>query len=225
MRCSISSSRRPRLRDLTALRNVSNVVFEPREQGTVLSFEIKSVEEVSAGSKVVRVDAQVRRPDGQTARETAARHDLGADDHRSGGGRFNSTFVICHRRSRFSRRTAAVLAIDSRLPAPRIRCRHLHRHVRPSLALGIDEHLGVDEPDVDAAGGRFPGVHSTAGLRRGTRSRRLRRGPERCQPDGGRAARAARSCATSLSSAGTDNAAATSPICRLSAREGLNHHW
>ncbi len=58
-----------RLRDLTALRNVSNVVFEPREQGTVLSFEIKSVEEVSAGSKVVRVDAQVRRPDGQTARE------------------------------------------------------------------------------------------------------------------------------------------------------------
>jgi hypothetical protein len=58
-----------RLRDLTALRNVSSVVFEPREQGTVLSFEIKSVEEVSAGSKVVRVDAQVRRPDGQTARE------------------------------------------------------------------------------------------------------------------------------------------------------------
>jgi hypothetical protein len=58
-----------RLRDLTALRNVSNVVFEPREQGTVLSFEIKSVEDVSAGSKVVRVDAQVRRPDGQTARE------------------------------------------------------------------------------------------------------------------------------------------------------------
>jgi hypothetical protein len=58
-----------RLRDLTALRNVSNVVFEPREQGTVLSFEIKSVEQVSAGSKVVRVDALVRRPDGQTARE------------------------------------------------------------------------------------------------------------------------------------------------------------
>jgi hypothetical protein len=58
-----------RLRDLTALRNVSNVVFEPREQGTVLSFEITSVEEVSPGSKVVRVDAQVRRPDGQTARE------------------------------------------------------------------------------------------------------------------------------------------------------------
>jgi hypothetical protein len=58
-----------RLRDLTALRSVSNVVFEPREQGTVLSFEIKSVEQVSAGSKVVRIDAQVRRPDGQTARE------------------------------------------------------------------------------------------------------------------------------------------------------------
>ena len=58
-----------RLRDLTALRNVSSVVFEPREQGTVLSFEIKSVEQVSAGSQVVRVDAQVRRPDGQTARE------------------------------------------------------------------------------------------------------------------------------------------------------------
>jgi hypothetical protein len=58
-----------RLRDLTALRNLSSVVFEPREQGTVLSFEIKSVEEVSAGSKVVRVDARVRRPDGQIARE------------------------------------------------------------------------------------------------------------------------------------------------------------
>jgi len=58
-----------RLRDLTALRTVSNVVFEPREQGTVLGFEIKSVEEVSPGSKIVRVEAQVRRPDGQTARE------------------------------------------------------------------------------------------------------------------------------------------------------------
>ena len=58
-----------RLRDLTALRNVSSVVFEPREEGTVLSFEIKSVEKVSAGSKLVRVDAQVRRPDGQIARE------------------------------------------------------------------------------------------------------------------------------------------------------------
>jgi len=58
-----------RLRDLTALRSISNVVFEPREQGTVLSFDIKGVEEVSAGSKLVRVEAQVRRPDGQTARE------------------------------------------------------------------------------------------------------------------------------------------------------------
>jgi hypothetical protein len=59
-----------RIRDLTALRNVSSVVFEPREQGTVLSFEIKSVEEVSAGSTLVRVAAQVRRPDGQIAPET-----------------------------------------------------------------------------------------------------------------------------------------------------------
>jgi hypothetical protein len=58
-----------RLRDLTALRNVSSVVFEPREQGTVLSFEITSVEELSADSRIVRVDAQVRRPDGQTTRE------------------------------------------------------------------------------------------------------------------------------------------------------------
>jgi hypothetical protein len=58
-----------RLRDLTAVRGVSSVVFEPREQGTVLSFDIKSVEEVSAGSRVVRVDARVRRPDGQTVRE------------------------------------------------------------------------------------------------------------------------------------------------------------
>jgi hypothetical protein len=58
-----------RLRDITALRSISSVVFEPREQGTVLNFEIKAVEEVSAGSKIVRVEAQVRRPDGQTARE------------------------------------------------------------------------------------------------------------------------------------------------------------
>jgi hypothetical protein len=58
-----------RIRDITALRSISSVVFEPREQGTVLSFEIKAVEAVSAGSKIVRVEAQVRRPDGQTARE------------------------------------------------------------------------------------------------------------------------------------------------------------
>ena len=58
-----------RLRDLTALRTVSSVVFEPRDQGTVLNFEIKSVEEVSAGSKIVHVDAEVRRPDGQTAHQ------------------------------------------------------------------------------------------------------------------------------------------------------------
>ena len=58
-----------RLRDLTAVRTVSSVVFEPREQGTVIGFDIKSVEEVSPGSKIVRVDAQVRQPDGQTARE------------------------------------------------------------------------------------------------------------------------------------------------------------
>jgi len=58
-----------RLRDLTALRTVSTVVFEPRERGTVLSFEITSVEEISAHSKIVHVDADVRRPDGQTARE------------------------------------------------------------------------------------------------------------------------------------------------------------
>ena len=58
-----------RLRDLTAVRTVSSVVFEPREQGTVIGFDIKSVEKVSPGSKIVRLDAQVRRPDGQTARE------------------------------------------------------------------------------------------------------------------------------------------------------------
>jgi hypothetical protein len=44
-------------------------VFEPRERGTVLSFEITSVEEVSAGSKIVHIHAQVRRPDGQTVQE------------------------------------------------------------------------------------------------------------------------------------------------------------
>jgi acyl dehydratase len=54
-----------RLRDLTALRTVSTVVFEPRERGTVLSYEIKSIEEISGDSKIVHVDAHVRRPDGR----------------------------------------------------------------------------------------------------------------------------------------------------------------
>ena len=69
MRCSTSSSRRPASatsRRFGACRTWSSS-RESRERFS--ASRSKSVEEVSAGSKVVRVDAQVRRPDGQTARE------------------------------------------------------------------------------------------------------------------------------------------------------------
>ena len=64
-----------RLRDLTALQEVSNVVFEPRTDGIVRTFRIVSVTPTSSGvgmpdAKRVTVDAEVEAPDGATRRET-----------------------------------------------------------------------------------------------------------------------------------------------------------
>ena len=59
-----------RLRDLTALSRFSTTVFEPRERGTVSTFEIERVHaERTEGDSIVKevmVDALVRQPDGQT---------------------------------------------------------------------------------------------------------------------------------------------------------------
>ena len=60
-----------RLRDRTALQQISTVIFEPLEQGTVSAFTIVNVadlEESSGGvvSKQVTVSASVRLPDGRT---------------------------------------------------------------------------------------------------------------------------------------------------------------
>jgi hypothetical protein len=61
-----------RLRDRTALQQLSTVIFEPAEQGTVVNFSITDVIQVetAAGhipSKQVTVHAPVRLPDGRTA--------------------------------------------------------------------------------------------------------------------------------------------------------------
>jgi hypothetical protein len=64
-----------RLRDTTALQRVSTVIFEPREQGIVRTFEItgvtpERVDERQTVTKDVTVGAQVVLPDGRTVRET-----------------------------------------------------------------------------------------------------------------------------------------------------------
>ena len=53
-----------RLRDLTALENVSTVIFEPRQDGTVLSYEITSIRQTADDSEEVLVSAIVRLPSG-----------------------------------------------------------------------------------------------------------------------------------------------------------------
>ena len=56
-----------RLRDLTALRNYSTVVFEPATDGIVTSFEIMSVTTVKGSDlKDVWLSAPVRLADGRT---------------------------------------------------------------------------------------------------------------------------------------------------------------
>jgi hypothetical protein len=54
-----------RLRDLTALSNISTVVFEPTVDGVVTSFDITGVSGDNA-SKDVSIAAPVRLPDGRT---------------------------------------------------------------------------------------------------------------------------------------------------------------
>ena len=64
-----------RLRDLTALRNVATVVFEPATDGIVTSYELLGVKVVSASeghvvSEEVSIAAPVRLPDGNTVEKT-----------------------------------------------------------------------------------------------------------------------------------------------------------
>jgi hypothetical protein len=61
-----------RLRDRTALQQVSTVVFEPLQQGTVSSFTITAVTVLEppvggVAAEQITVQAPVRLPDGQTA--------------------------------------------------------------------------------------------------------------------------------------------------------------
>jgi hypothetical protein len=64
-----------RLRDLTALRKFSTVVFEPASDGIVTSFEIFGMTAVQGPdglpvSEDVSIRAPVRLPDGRTVRKT-----------------------------------------------------------------------------------------------------------------------------------------------------------
>ena len=64
-----------RLRDLTALRNVATVVFEPATDGIVTGFELLSVTVVRASQgrtveEEVSIAAPVRLPDGSTVDKT-----------------------------------------------------------------------------------------------------------------------------------------------------------
>jgi hypothetical protein len=64
-----------RLRDLTALRKLSTIVFEPASDGIVTSFEIAGVTTVQGPdgvpvSKDVSISAPVRLPDGKTVLKT-----------------------------------------------------------------------------------------------------------------------------------------------------------
>jgi hypothetical protein len=58
-----------RLRDLTALHNVATVVFEPREQGTVLQFDITAIQH-HGDDEEVSVSATIRTPAGDVVQRT-----------------------------------------------------------------------------------------------------------------------------------------------------------
>jgi len=58
-----------RLRDFNALEKVSSVIFEPRQDGTVLSWEIDSIRQTSSESEEVLVNATVRLPSGVVQRK------------------------------------------------------------------------------------------------------------------------------------------------------------
>src|SRR4029453_8243551 len=152
-----------------------------------------------------------------------ARDHLGTDDHRSGGGPFNSTFVICHWPSLFSSRTPASWRSTAGCP-PRGSglATSTDMYARAVLSESMNTWVSTNRTSMPAAGGfqAFTAPRIASGdeisaspAGTGTLSARWR-------PTG--TSRAI--LATSLSPAGTDNAAATSPICRLRAREGLNHH-
>lgn len=63
-----------RLRDLTALRTVATVTFEPLQQGIVRTFEITGVSpertEGQTVAKDVTIEAPVVLPDGRTVQKT-----------------------------------------------------------------------------------------------------------------------------------------------------------
>jgi hypothetical protein len=62
-----------RLRDTTALQNLATVVFEPRERGTVTTFEIVNVASRYDGGrelKDVTISAPVRLPSRETVQQT-----------------------------------------------------------------------------------------------------------------------------------------------------------
>jgi hypothetical protein len=83
-----------RLRDLTALRNVATVVFEPATDGIVTSFELLGVKVLEASngralSEEVSIVAPVRLPDGNTSEKTfvvAMQRGLPESDPRRLGG-------------------------------------------------------------------------------------------------------------------------------------------
>lgn len=58
-----------RLRDFTALERVSTVIFEPRQDGTVLSFDIERIASNGPDGEEVLVTALVRTPSGRTERK------------------------------------------------------------------------------------------------------------------------------------------------------------
>lgn len=59
-----------RLRDLTALEKVSNsVIFEPRQDGSVLDYDIDAIRQTGLDAEEVLVTANVRMPSGDTVRK------------------------------------------------------------------------------------------------------------------------------------------------------------
>ena len=82
-----------RLRDLTALSNISTVVFEPASDGIVTSFDITRISAADGPdgrpmSKQVSISAPVRLPSGQTVWKafvvTIQRGTPGSDQYRQG---------------------------------------------------------------------------------------------------------------------------------------------
>ena len=58
-----------RLRDLNALEKVSAVIFEPRQDGTVLTYDITEIRTTSSDTEEVLVTATIRKTSGRTERQ------------------------------------------------------------------------------------------------------------------------------------------------------------